>query len=165
MYGTSSVCKIHANEWSSNLTVRKCGFIIHPERGWLGSSPDGVVLDTADKSFAGLLELKCPYTKRDILPKEACQDPNFYCSLSDNDSIILKRAHTYYHQIQLQLYVSSDMYKWCDFCVYTTKGILIERIYPDSKWIESSIPELNDYFENHMLPEIVYPIYKPSYYL
>ena len=110
-----------------NLTVRKCGFIIRPERGWLGSSPDGVVLDTADKSFAGLLELKCPYTK------EACQDPNFYCSLSDNDSIILKRAHAYYHQIQLQLYVSSDMYKWCDFCVYTTKGILTERIYPDSK--------------------------------
>ena len=53
-----------------NLTVRKCGFIIHPERGQLGSSPDGVVLDTADESFAGLLELKCQYTKRDILSKK-----------------------------------------------------------------------------------------------
>ena len=94
-----------------NLTVRKCGFIIHSEKGWLGSSPDGVVLDTADKSFAGLLELKCPYTKRDVLPKEACQDPNFHCSLSDDGSITLKRAHAYCHQIQLQLYVSSDMYK------------------------------------------------------
>ena len=111
-----------------NLTARKCGFIIHPEKGWLGSSPDGVVMDTADKSFAGLLELKCPYTKQDILPKEACQDPNFYCSLSDDGSITLKRAHAYYHQIQLQLYVSSDTYKWCDFCVYTMKGILIDQI-------------------------------------
>ena len=46
-----------------NLTVRECGFIINPEKGWLGSSPDGVILDTADESYAGLLELKCPYTK------------------------------------------------------------------------------------------------------
>ena len=46
-----------------NLTVRECGFIINPEKGWLGSSPDGVVLDTADESYSGLLELKCPYTK------------------------------------------------------------------------------------------------------
>ena len=34
-----------------NLIVRECSFIIHPENGWLGSSPDGVVLDTADKSL------------------------------------------------------------------------------------------------------------------
>ena len=116
---------------------------------WLGSSPNGVVLDTADESIVGLLELKCPYTKRGILPKEPCRYPNFCCSLSDDGSIILKRTHAYYHQIQLQLYVLSDMYKWCDFCVYTMKGILIEQIYFDSEWIESSILELSDYFENH----------------
>ena len=74
-----------------NLIVRECGFIIHPEKGWLGSSPDGVVLDTADESCAGLLELKCPYTKRDVLPQEACQDANFYCCLSDDGSITLNK--------------------------------------------------------------------------
>ena len=26
-----------------NLTVRKCGFYVHPHKGWLGASPDGVV--------------------------------------------------------------------------------------------------------------------------
>ena len=108
------------------MTVKECGFIILPEKGWLGSSPDGVVLDTADESCAGLLELKCAYTKQDILPQETYQDPNFYCCLSDDGSTILKRTHVYYHQIQLQLYVSSDMYKWCDFCVYTMKGVLSE---------------------------------------
>lgn len=46
-----------------NLTVREFGFIINPEKGWLGSSPDGVVLDRADESYSGLLELKGPYTK------------------------------------------------------------------------------------------------------
>lgn len=44
-----------------NLIVRECGFIIHPEKGWLGSSPDGVVLDAADESCGGLLELKCTF--------------------------------------------------------------------------------------------------------
>ena len=148
-----------------NLIVRECGIIIHPEKGWLASSPDGIVSDTSDKLYTGLLEIKCPYTKRDILPEDACQDENFYCCLSNNGDLALKRTHTYYHQVQLQLYVSSDKYKWCDFCIYTTKGVLVERIYPDEKWMDSSIPELEDYFENCMLPEIVHPKHKPSYYL
>ena len=65
------------------LTVRPCGFIIHPCKCWLGASPDGVVVDpTADiNSMAGLLEIKCPYSWRDTKFNEACKDLNFYCSL------------------------------------------------------------------------------------
>ena len=29
----------------------------------------------------------CPYTKRDILPQESCQEPNFYCCLADDGSM------------------------------------------------------------------------------
>ena len=77
----------------------------------------------------------------------------------------LKCTHKYYHQVQLQLYITSDSFTWCDFCIYTTKGVLVERIFSDSEWIAKNIPVLTDYFESEILPEIVYPTHKPSYYL
>ena len=122
------------------LTVRLSGFIIHPQEGWFGLSPDGIIIDSSDNTCKGLLEVKCPYTKRDMSPEEA--DPNFYCYISDNGTFTLKRSHWYYHQVQLQLYVSADFCEWCDFCVYTIKGVLIEQIYTDSEWVKSGITQL-----------------------
>ncbi|XP_051557801.1 uncharacterized protein LOC127443342 [Myxocyprinus asiaticus] len=37
-----------------------CGFIIHPDAPWLGSSPDGLVYDPKAEPVFGLLEVKCP---------------------------------------------------------------------------------------------------------
>ena len=66
-----------------NLELKNCGFIIHPTQGWLGASPDGLVHDPASHNPSDILEIKCPYTKRDVTPKEACQDRDFYCTLED----------------------------------------------------------------------------------
>ena len=104
-------------------------------------------------------------TKRDVSPEEAITDPNFCCYVSNDGMFKLKRSHKYYHHVQLQLYVASDSYRWCDFCIYTTKGVLVERIFSDSEWITKKIPQLTDYFESEILPEIAYPIHKPSHYL
>ena len=86
----------------TNLTAEACGFIIHPTQGWLGASPDGVVTDpSAVGQEIGILEIKCPYSKRDLHPNEACKDDCFYCTMYDN-TLQLKRDHQYYHQVQLQ---------------------------------------------------------------
>lgn len=61
--------------------------------------------------------------------------------------------------------VCSDKHHWYDFCVYTTKGVIVERINPDIEWIQKSVPKLKDYFDNYILPELVYPMHKPSYFL
>ena len=117
----------------NQVTVKKCGFIIHPRYGWLGASPDGHVVARLCSEAEGILEIKCPFSKWDVTPLEACQDINFYCE-AKNSAVTLKKNHAYYHPVQLQLYVGSDLYKWCDFCVYTTKGMSIERILPDPVW-------------------------------
>ena len=88
-----------------DLTVAECGFVIHPEKSWLGTSPDGVVVDPASNASNGLLEIKCSYTVREKLPEEACQYPSFYCSLSEDGLVVLRTEYHYYHQVQLQLYV------------------------------------------------------------
>jgi len=43
------------------------------------------------------------------------------------------------------------------------KGVIVERILPDSAWIEFRIPQLETYFDEEIPPEVVWPCYKPSY--
>ena len=49
------------------LTVKKCGFIINPQWPWLGCSPDGIVFE--NDIAVGCIEVKCPYSKRDMTIK------------------------------------------------------------------------------------------------
>jgi hypothetical protein len=146
------------------VSVEKCGLIVHPQEPWLGASPDGVVTDHCCTPSKGLQEIKCPYSMREITPTQACCDPSFYCTL-ESGSIKLKRNHQYYHQVQLQLFVCSNEYHFCDFCIYTPMGVAVERIILDINWIENSIPKLEDYYDNCILPELVYPMDKPAYVL
>ena len=105
---------------------------------------------------------KCPFSKKDVTPREACEDETFYYTYLGGS---FQRNHHYYHQVQLQLYVGMDLYSWCDFCVFTLKGIEVERIYLDVDWCNIHITELESYFDAYMLPEIVSPTHKPSYVL
>ena len=147
----------------TRLATSKCGFIIHPTMGWFGASPDARVRDPHSDFPDGIAEFKCPYAKREMTPREACQDPNFYCFY--DDGLHLKHSHHYYHQVQFQLFVGMDLYDWCDFCVYTPKGTEVERIWLDTEWYEKSIAELDSYYDAHILPEILSPLHKPSYVL
>ena len=149
---------------SSSSITEKCGFIVHREHCWLGASPDGKVKDLSSDQPNGILEIKCPYSKRNVKPEEACKDPLFYCEIKDS-RVCLKSSHTYYHQVQLQLFVGSDMYSWCDFCIFTTKGLAVTRIFPDKEWQQHKIPELKSYWNNYIKPELITPHNKPSYYL
>lgn len=54
----------------TNLVMKDCGFIVSLSKGWLGASPDGQVCDPTLDSPNGLLEIKCPYTKRAQSPQE-----------------------------------------------------------------------------------------------
>ena len=94
---------------------------------------DAWVTDPSVSDSQGIAEFKRPYSKAFVHPLEACKDVDFFCSMT-NQKFHLKRMHAYYHQVQLQLHVSLDYAKWCDFCVYTTCGVTIKRIYPDPTW-------------------------------
>lgn len=46
-----------------NTNYWPCGFVIHPDAPWLGSSPDGMVYDPKESPPFGLVEIKCPSAK------------------------------------------------------------------------------------------------------
>ena len=66
-----------------HLTTRKCGFIIHPTMGWLRASPDAMVTDPSSVLPNGIAQFKCPFSKKDTSPTDACVGPNFYCTIQN----------------------------------------------------------------------------------
>ncbi|CAM4313665.1 unnamed protein product [Leuciscus chuanchicus] len=112
-----------------NTNYWPCGFIIHPDAPWLGSSPDGVVFDPTENPPYGLVEIKCPNCKSYVDCK--------YLKLHGN-TMQLKRQHSYYWQVQGQLLISGM--EWCDFVVFAEDDMVIQRIYKDAEIISSSEP-------------------------
>ena len=56
----------------------RCRFVVNPTSPWLGASPDFLVSDITEVNHLGIGEVKCPYAKRDMTIKEACQDNTFF---------------------------------------------------------------------------------------
>ena len=82
--------------------------------------------------------MKCPETKFQVTPLEACQDPNFFC-----EAVNGQWNHAYYTQVQGQM--GSTGASWCDFIVYTRKGISVERIPFDATYWASLQHKLSTY--------------------
>ena len=60
--------------------IESCGLVVNPKYPWLGCSPDGIVVENG--SPAGCIEVKCPYSKRDCLVREAAMtDKSFFMKM------------------------------------------------------------------------------------
>lgn len=60
----------HMHDVGHNVSVKACGFLIHPTEGWLSASPDGRVSDEHFMQPSGIVEIKCPYSKREVHQKQ-----------------------------------------------------------------------------------------------
>ena len=120
--------------------VHDCGLIVNPLFPCLGASPDGKVCDNGE---TGLLEVKCPFSARNMTIKEAVSPNsglrNFFLTC-DGDNFSLKKSHPYWYQVQGQLLVSGA--KFCDFVKYTRQDYQAFRIYPDVETMEELLSKL-----------------------
>ena len=136
---------------SDQEAVRKAGFYIG-NPSFLGASPDGVVETTAGFK---IIEIKCPYSYRDLTVKEACTKKGFYCTLDDDDEVHLKLDHLYYYQIQGTMGITSAVE--CDFVVWTPHSMNIETIpFDENLWEKTMLPQLREFYNQYMLPYILY---------
>lgn len=69
------------------------------------------------------LKFKCPYKYSDVLPanaaRNAVQFPSKGGYISNNSTYV------YYSQVQGQIAITQR--KWCDFVIFTNKGVSVER--------------------------------------
>ena len=142
------------------LAVVPSGILINSAYPFLGTSPDGAVHDPSNlQQPFGFLEVKCPYSARNISPEEACTASTFCCEWDvTNGQIKLKETHQYYAQIQGQMGIGERL--WCDFVIYTKKGLSIQRIpFHSAYWTDKLLPKLTSFYDNCIAPEIVSPIH------
>lgn len=145
----------------TGLTVEPCGVLINEKFPYLEARPDGKVFDPSNEEPDGFVQVKCPYSHRDITPLEACSSPEFCCKVKTNidgtQSLEMRQNHQYYAQVQGQMAIGGR--NWCDFVIYTNKGISVERVMFDSKFCNMLFPKLEAFFDNCLGPEIVCPVH------
>ena len=137
-----------------DVHIRECGLVVQPSLFWLGASPDGLIIDKTDNAGIGLIEIKCPKTKKGSTPQQLLDDKSFYIEMQDGKPVLKKEhANGYYSQIQMAMGLSEASY--CDFIVYTFKGLVVIRVPFDDEYFVSLIRKLNMFYKKYFLPKLL----------
>ena len=147
-------CAIQKYQEITGLKVEKCGLHILKEDERVCASPDGKVVGSHGEVEC-LIEVKCPYTKKDKTIEECVKERSFYLKSrtplnEEREKFINESLHPVwqgplqrkyylnrmctqgariYDQIQLQL-LCADV-KECHLVVYTKRGLAILPISRD----------------------------------
>ena len=134
-------------EKDTGLTVHKSGFVISETHPFLGASPDGIIDNHT------IVEVK------NIQVKEGESHEDAMCRLGvykkNGSAIEINKNHGYYHQIQQQLFCTQS--NSCHFIVSSAISTHREVITFDSGFWNDILPKLENFYFNHLFPELVYP--------
>ena len=139
------------------IKVTETGLWVSSSDPELACSPDGIVVDSADPDRYGLLEIKCPKilenkSVSDFSKTLTAKQMQQFC-LQDVDGIIsLKRKHSYFSQIQMQMGVTG--LKFCDFVVWSSKETFVTRIRFDSAVWSAMKEKLIKFHHSYLCPEL-----------
>jgi len=123
-----------------DVKVHPAGLFVRPDYPYLGASPDGVVDDSA------IVEVKCPYNGRNDTIEPNAKFP--FLSRNGSGDLILKPSHSYYTQVQGQLFITGR--QLCHFVVYTFQSLLVIDVPIDVDFCNRSlIPILNGFYVSH----------------
>ena len=120
------------------------------EKPWLGVFPDGVTYCSCCEY--GALEIKCPYSLRELGLFEAIKSDTFYVKQHD-EKYFLARNRKYYSQVQYGIYIFDV--KHCDFVVWTPKDFFVLRIEKDQDFINAMIEKCDSFWKEVILPKLM----------
>ena len=86
---------------------------------------DVLTIELSLKDRYGIGEVKCPSSRFQLSPLDDFDDPGFFMENKDGKPF-LKRGYIYFDQVQGLMGKSGA--RWCDFVVYTSKGLSVKRI-------------------------------------
>ena len=140
----------------ANLEVQKCGLFINKGKAFLHATPDFLVSCSCCGNGCG--EVKCPFIIKDGNFDDYIQQKNS-CLEKVNGHFQLKKTHSYYFQVQQQLFSVPNV-KYCDFVVCAIDKmknihLVVQRIYPDIKHWNHVLPKLEIFWTICILPEIL----------
>ena len=135
-----------------DLTTENVGLILHPAWPFLGASPDAVV--SCNCCGDGCVEIKCPFSAKDMNIREAASTIQNFCLKSDVlGNLELAKDHAYFYQVQAQIHLSEKQY--CDFVLWTKKDLYVERIRPNEEFWKTTTEKAKEFFIQGVLPEMI----------
>jgi len=121
--------------------------------GYLGCSPDGIVIPQDCSGNHGALEIKCPWKYRELTVKDMVLMEQEKNSLKDfflTEDSNLNPKHSYWHQVQGE--ITSVGATWAHFVVWTKKDLHVTLVLKDPNWESINIPKLSNFYLNVLLP-------------
>ena len=92
----------------NDLSIADSGLVINPQWPFIGASPDGIV--SCACCGTGVLEIKCPNCHQGTdIRTPAIEDSGFCLKIVDG-LLRLDHSHSYYYQVQSQLFVCGVEY-------------------------------------------------------
>ena len=139
-----------------NFSCVNAGLHISAEYPFIAATPDGLL--DCECCGEGLLEVKCPfrYCNSDLPDAETGDSEDlakFYMEVDFAGGLSLKRNHQYYYQVQAQMNICDRPY--CDFVVWSSKGMIVQRIYRDKVFFEAQVNKVMHFIQYGVLPELV----------
>ncbi|KAJ8910245.1 hypothetical protein NQ315_002569, partial [Exocentrus adspersus] len=105
-------------------TCTRTGLLLNPDFPAFAATPDAII--TCDCCGKGCLEVKCPYSLKDMSILEFEKQKSSCLMINDQGEMTLDYRHAYFFQIQLQMAISKTSY--CDFVVWSFNDFFVERI-------------------------------------
>ncbi|KAK3083747.1 hypothetical protein FSP39_002541 [Pinctada imbricata] len=127
---------------------KETGVFVYEKFPFIAASPDGIV--NCKCCSQGLVEIKCPFQMKNEMPQDAMAK-NSSCVWKDG-KYVLKRdlSSPFYVQILGQMAILK--LPFCDFVIYTNKGMNVERIpYNPTLW-EEMFTKIKDFYNKFILP-------------
>lgn len=135
------------------------GLRISPEHPFLGASPDFLFdcpcTKCAPFQGKGVGEIKCPWShKSHTVRHAALTDPQFALFIhSDSHELELKRNHSYFYQVQVQMGVTKRLLAL--FVCYTQIDVAFATVPFDPDFFNNLVSPSRSFFVRAVLPEIV----------
>ena len=134
------------------VAIQGSGLVIDPVDSWLAATPDGVLIADGLTGKA-LVEVKCPYSARNLTISEAIDSLKSFCLRRDDKGVVtLKSSHSYFYQVQFQMHVCRAQH--CFFVVWTPKECHIQQINYDSKFVDDCMVKLRSFYFDELLPAL-----------
>lgn len=149
--------QMHEEE-ALELYREKTGNIVMPSGlqlipcGYLGCSPDGIIINNLGSGTCDALEIECPWkyrdsTLQDMMEKEKVFDKDLK-TLSSTEACEINPEHEYWHQVQAEMAVLGA--KWAHFFIWTKETIIISHVSKYDKWEEDCLPKLSNFYRNEL---------------
>ena len=127
------------------------GFLYHQTSLFLVLTlSDGIIY--RDFHAPRLIEVKRPFTQRGLSIEDYSKQKNTCLELREN-SVKLKKSHSYFYQVQCQMGVTGV--HLCEFCVCTTVDSHVELIELDELFWQTNAKKTNIFYCDIIIPELI----------